>query len=116
MIDFAIKDIKTLLNSGIKPSEISIITPIIDDMLRFQIKENIVPNWEMQGFFNQFGSIRWSNTFPNYKISTPLKLYERDKVKISCYAVTNDPVLMEFQDRWNTYWANALGNRNVLII
>lgn len=41
MIDLAITKVKELIKSGIKPSEISIITPIIDDMLRFQIKENI---------------------------------------------------------------------------
>ncbi len=41
MIDLALKDVKELLISGVKPSEISIITPIIDDMLKFQIEENI---------------------------------------------------------------------------
>lgn len=41
MIDLAIKQVKELINSGVKPSEISIISPIIDDMLKFQIKENI---------------------------------------------------------------------------
>ena len=41
MIDLAVNDILKLLKSGIKPSDVSIITPIIDDMLRFQIKENI---------------------------------------------------------------------------
>ena len=41
MIDLAINQVKELINNGIKPNEISIITPIIDDMLKFQIKENI---------------------------------------------------------------------------
>ena len=41
MIDSAIKTIKELLGKNIKPSEISIITPIIDDMLKFSLRENL---------------------------------------------------------------------------
>jgi len=41
MLDLAITKAKELINQGVNPSEISIITPIIDDMLKFQIKENI---------------------------------------------------------------------------
>lgn len=44
MIDAAIKQIKELLNKNILPSEISIITPVIDDMLKFSLKENIHTN------------------------------------------------------------------------
>ncbi|MBP3821429.1 ATP-dependent helicase [bacterium] len=40
MTDEAIKKIKTLLASGVSPSEISIISPIIDEMLKFDLKEN----------------------------------------------------------------------------
>lgn len=44
MLDAAISEIKKLVQSGIKPFEISVITPIIDDMLNFCIKEtNINP-------------------------------------------------------------------------
>lgn len=32
--------IKTLIKNGIKPSEISVITPVVDDMLKFTLKEN----------------------------------------------------------------------------
>ena len=44
MVDLALSKVKDLINSGIKASEISIITPIIDDMLKFQIKETIEAN------------------------------------------------------------------------
>ena len=41
MIDLAVSKINDLLKMNIKPSEISIVTPIIDDMLKFSLKENI---------------------------------------------------------------------------
>lgn len=41
MLDKGINEIKTLINNGAKPAEITIITPIIDDMLRFCIKEEL---------------------------------------------------------------------------
>ncbi len=41
MIDLAIEDIEKLLKKNIKPSEIAVITPVIDDMLKFSLKENI---------------------------------------------------------------------------
>ena len=44
MIDEAIKQIKELLGKNVLPSEISIITPVIDDMLKFSLKENIHTN------------------------------------------------------------------------
>lgn len=44
MIDEAIKQIKELLTKNVLPSEISIITPVIDDMLKFSLKENIHTN------------------------------------------------------------------------
>lgn len=44
MIDEAINKIKELLSKNILPSEISIITPVIDDMLKFSLKENIHTN------------------------------------------------------------------------
>lgn len=44
MVDLALNKIKDLINSGVKASEIAIITPIIDDMLKFQIKETIEEN------------------------------------------------------------------------
>ncbi len=44
MIDLAINQIKELETQNIKPNEVSIITPIIDDMLRFTLKENFGNN------------------------------------------------------------------------
>ncbi len=44
MIDFAVKQINKLLSKNVLPCEISIITPIIDDMLKFSLKENINTN------------------------------------------------------------------------
>lgn len=41
MIDLAVKKINELLKAKVKPSEISIITPVIDEMLKFSLKENI---------------------------------------------------------------------------
>lgn len=41
MIEEAIKQIKELFAKNIQPCEISIITPIIDDMLKFSLKENL---------------------------------------------------------------------------
>ncbi len=41
MLDSGMNEIKNLLKNGAKPSEISIITPTIDDMLKFCIKEGI---------------------------------------------------------------------------
>jgi len=41
MIDLAINQINMLLKNKIKPCEISIITPVIDDMLKFSLREGI---------------------------------------------------------------------------
>ena len=41
MLDSGINEIKRLINNGLKPSEITIITPIVDDMLRFCLKEGV---------------------------------------------------------------------------
>lgn len=41
MIDDAIKQISNLFAKNIQPHEISIITPVIDDMLKFSLKENL---------------------------------------------------------------------------
>lgn len=41
MLDSAIKQINELTSKNVLPSEISIITPVIDDMLKFTLKENI---------------------------------------------------------------------------
>ena len=41
MIDDAIKQISNLFAKNIQPYEISIITPVIDDMLKFSLKENL---------------------------------------------------------------------------
>ncbi len=41
MIDVAIKQINELLNKDVLPCEIAIITPVIDDMLKFTLKENL---------------------------------------------------------------------------
>lgn len=39
MLDSGINEIKKLIENGIKPCEITLITPIIDDMLKFCLKE-----------------------------------------------------------------------------
>lgn len=41
MIDLAVQKIQELEKANIKPCEISIITPVIDDMLKFSLKENL---------------------------------------------------------------------------
>ena len=40
MIDLAMLKIKELINKGFKLSDIAIITPIVDDMLKFSLREN----------------------------------------------------------------------------
>ena len=45
MLDNALLEIKSMIKKGIKPSEISIITPVVDDMLKFSLKENLKMNW-----------------------------------------------------------------------
>lgn len=45
MLDNAIKILKVLFAKNIKPSEISIITPVVDDMLKFTLKENLHCNF-----------------------------------------------------------------------
>ena len=44
MVDSAIKKIKELISKNVLPCEISIVTPVIDDMLKFSLKENINTN------------------------------------------------------------------------
>lgn len=41
MLDSGLSEIRKLLNKGVKPSDISVVTPIIDDMLKFCLKENL---------------------------------------------------------------------------
>ena len=44
MIDEAIKKFNELIGKNVKPSDIAIITPIVDDMLKFSLHENIHSN------------------------------------------------------------------------
>lgn len=44
MLDSAVSEIKKLIQNGAKPSDIAVITPIVDDMLRFCLKESIDAN------------------------------------------------------------------------
>lgn len=73
-------------------------------------------NWEMQGFYNQYGIIQMPTVTAGYSLSVPIKLYEGDRIKIKCYAVANDPIILKFFDRWNTYWASTLGKSQAMII
>ena len=41
MIDLAVLKFEELIKSGFKPSDISIITPVVDDMLKFCLKERV---------------------------------------------------------------------------
>ena len=41
MIESALKTINELISKNVKPKDISIITPVIDDMLKFSLKENL---------------------------------------------------------------------------
>ncbi len=41
MIDLAVLKVKNILQKGFKPSDITIITPVIDDMIKFSLRENI---------------------------------------------------------------------------
>ena len=48
MIDIAINQINALLEQKIKPNEIAIITPLVDDMLKFSLKESLKSNVNIQ--------------------------------------------------------------------
>ena len=41
MIDLCVFKVEELLNQGFKPSDISVITPVIDDMLKFCLREKV---------------------------------------------------------------------------
>ena len=41
MIDMAVNQIHSLLKEKVKPSEIAVVTPVIDEMLRFSLKESL---------------------------------------------------------------------------
>lgn len=41
MLDSGVEEIKKLIDKGIKPCEISVITPVIDDMFKFCLKEGV---------------------------------------------------------------------------
>ena len=45
MLDLGLSEIKRIINNGVKPSEITIVTPIIDDMLKFSLKTNLKNDW-----------------------------------------------------------------------
>lgn len=40
MLDAGVQNVKKIIENGVKPCDITIITPIIDDMLKFSLKEN----------------------------------------------------------------------------
>lgn len=44
MLDSGLNEVKKLINNGVKPSDITIITPVIDDMLKFCMKDNFGKN------------------------------------------------------------------------
>lgn len=44
MLDVGIENIKKLIDNGVKPFEIAIVTPIIDDILKFCLKEGLGEN------------------------------------------------------------------------
>lgn len=44
MVEAALKQIKQLIDAKVKPCEISVISPVIDDMLKFTLRENIKNN------------------------------------------------------------------------
>ena len=41
MLDVGVSEIKRLLDNGVKPSDMAIVTPVIDDMLKFSLKESM---------------------------------------------------------------------------
>lgn len=41
MLDLGVNEIKRLINNGVKPAEIAVVTPIIDDMLKFSLKDEM---------------------------------------------------------------------------
>lgn len=41
MVDYVVREIKELIEADVKPSEIALVTPCIDEMLRFSLKEKL---------------------------------------------------------------------------
>ena len=52
MIDLAVNQINALLKAKVKPHEISIVTPVIDDMLKFSLKQSIKNHSPCKGAWN----------------------------------------------------------------
>lgn len=44
MLDRVLENVNSLLKKGVKPCDIAIITPVIDKMLKFTLRENVKPN------------------------------------------------------------------------
>lgn len=76
MIDSAIKTVKNLLHNSVSPCEISIVTPTIDDMLKFTLQENFSSNINLcylSGSEKIIQNRLVLATITILKINTPLK-------------------------------------------
>lgn len=70
------------------------------------LEYTFTPTWKMKGYFRPDCSLAYSN---GYRISDPVKLYAGDHVSFYGYFVQNDPAIVKFFDRWNTFEASLLG-------
>lgn len=74
MLEYTINKINDLLKNNTKPNEISVITPIIDDMLKFSLKDNIHANLLfLSGSEKLIQNKLVQATLTILKLNTPLK-------------------------------------------
>ncbi|MCI1274397.1 MAG: ATP-dependent helicase [Clostridiaceae bacterium] len=91
MIDLAIKQMNELLSHNVLPSEISIVTPVIDDMLKFTLKEGLKKNANLT-FLS--GSEKLIQNKLVLSILTILKLDTKLKSNLSEFDIR--PILNDF--------------------
>ncbi len=104
MIDEAVKQINSLLSKNIAPDEIAIITPVIDDMLKFSLKENLnTPVVYLSGSEKLIQNRLVKSVLNILKINLGIKLNEFD-LRVILYDFLGIPVkyCREILENFNT--------------
>lgn len=104
MIDEAVKQINSLLSKNITPDEIAIITPVIDDMLKFSLKENLnTPVVYLSGSEKLIQNRLVKSVLNILKINLGIKLNEFD-LRVILYDFLGIPVkyCREILENFNT--------------
>ena len=73
-------------------------------------------NWELHYvYYTAYGTLNGKSS-SHLAVSTPIKLYEGDKVEFTASGVNNLAAMVKFFDRMNTYVANTMGAFPVKIL